>query len=698
MTIQKTFSVCGMCTVRCPIQVETEHGEVKFIGGNPHVPAMKGAVCPRGAAGKALIMDKERPQSPMIRVGERGEGKWRTASWDEAFDYVADKLKDVTARHGGKSIAFTDRGGPFQDLHKAFVYGLGSPNFCNHDASCARNVEHACLSVTGVGRKDLVYDLKNARHVVLQFRNIFEAINVQEVNNLMDAMESGCKLTVIDIRSNISATKATRFMMIKPGTDYAFNLAVIHELLDKNLYDKAFASQWIKDLNQLEAFVKPYTPEWAETQTGVAADVIRAFVQELAAAMPSVIWHPGWMAARYRNSFYVCRSIYIINALLGSIGAKGGLPLANKAADVGRTGLKALTDLCPKPDEKRADGAGWRYPHFTAGTGLAHLIYRAMDTEDPYPVKAYIAYRHDPLMGFPDPERLKQIFAKLDFLVSVTFTWSDTAWFSDVVLPLSPYLERESIIASKGGLKPHFFVRHRALDPRYDTKADWEIISGLSKRMGIDSLAFSSIEDIWKYQLQSTGLTIDDFKATGIVNLASAPKYRTMDALKFKTPSGKIEIISDKLEKQGLSSLPPYTPIPEPPPGQFRLTFGRCALHTQGHTVNNPLLFEQMPENVLWINTNAAKSLGISDNSRVVVSQNGYSETIRAKVTDVIHPAAVFVVHGFGHTLPVESRAFGRGLADNKFMKGGLDIWDPAGGAVAYQEHFVAVAPAGNNG
>jgi thiosulfate reductase/polysulfide reductase chain A len=696
MSTQKTFSICGMCTVRCPIQVETEHGEIKFIEGNPNVPAMKGAVCPRGAAGKALIMDKERPQSPMIRVGERGEGKWRTVGWDEALDYVANKLKAVTEQHGARSIAFSDRGGPFQDLHKAFVNGLGSPNFCNHDASCARNVEHACLSVAGIGRKELVYDLKNAKHVVLQFRNIFEAVNVQEVNNLMDAMEGGCKLTVIDIRANISATKATRFMMIRPGTDYAFNLAVIHELLDKNLYDKKFAHLWIKDFNQLEAFVKPYTPEWAETETGITADEIRTLVRELAEAMPSVIWHPGWMAARYRHSFYICRSIYIINALLGAIGAKGGLPLASKPGDVGKTGLKPLADLYPKPSEKRADGAGWRYPHITGGAGLAHLMYRAMDTDDPYPVKAYIAYRHDPLMGFPDPDRLKQIFAKLDLLVSVTFSWSDTAWFSDIVLPLSPYLERESIIASKNGLKPQFFVRHRALDPRYDTKADWEIISGLSRRLGVNSLTFSSIEEIWNYQLQPTGISISDFKATGIVNLTASPRYRSMEALKFNTPSGKLEIISEKLEKQGLPSLLPYTSPTQPPEGQFRLTFGRCALHTQGHTVNNPLLFEQMPENVLWINANAAKSLGISDGGTVVVSQNGYSETIQAKVTDAIHPDAVFVIHGFGHTLPVESRALGRGLADNKFMKGGLDIWDPAGGAIAFQEHFVSVAPAGN--
>ena len=692
MATQKVYSICGMCTVRCPIMVELEKGEIRFIHGNPHVAAMKGAVCPRGAAGPALIKDKERPQAPMMRVGERGEGQWRTVSWDEALDYVASQMTKIKDKYGPESIALTDRGGPFRDMHRAFLRGIGTPNYCNHDASCARNVHHANLSLTGLGRKDVVYDLKNAKHVVLQLRNIFESINVQEVNNLMEALENGCKLTVIDIRANISASKAHNFFMIRPGSDYAFNLAVIHELINKNLYDQDYAFRFINGLDRLKQFIAPYTPEWAETETGIPADNLRSFVQELSKAKPSVIWHPGWMTARYKESFYTCRSIYIINALLGAYGAKGGLPLTNKPSDFGKKGLKKFMDLYPKPQQKRADGVGWKYPHFEEGPGLAHLLYKAMETEDPYPVKAYIAYRHDPLMGFPEPERLKKMFSKLDLMVSVTFSWSDTAWYSDVVLPLSPYLERESIIACKNGMKPHFFVRNRSLEPKFDTKADWEIISGLAKRMGLDQLVFKSAEDIWRFQLEGTDVQIEDFSKTGMVMLANAPKYRTFDELKFKTPSGKIEIISEKLEKQGIESLKPYQSPEKPSEGHFRITFGRCALHTQGHTVNNPMLFEQMPENVLWINAGEAEKLGISDGNTVTVSQNGYSETIKAKVTEMIHPEAVFVVHGFGHQLPVESRAFMRGLADNKFMKNGLDIWDPVGGAVALQEHFVKVS------
>jgi thiosulfate reductase/polysulfide reductase chain A len=695
MAGKKIFSVCGMCTVRCPIQVEVTGDKIDFLQGNPNIAGLEGGLCARGSAGLALLDDPERPQYPMIRAGERGEGKWRRVSWDEALDYTAERLKEIIDRHGAKSVLFSDRGGPFQDLHQAFVRGLGSPNFSNHDSSCARNVMHAAQSVFGFGRKGVVYDLKNAKHVVLQTRNIFESINVKEANDLMTAMANGCKLTVIDIRANISATKADRFLMVKPGTDYGFNLAVIRELLDKKLHDMKYTRTYIKDIKALQALVEPYTPAWAEKETGVPAEQLTEFVKDLSEAKPAVIWHPGWMNARYRDSFYMSRSIYIINALLGAIGAKGGLPFANSPGDVGRKGLKKLVDLVEKPKDPRADGVGWRYAHMDAGPGLLHLAFKAMETDDPYPLKAYIAYRHDPLMGYPDPERLKKIWSKLDLLVSVTFSWSDTAWFADVVLPLSPYLERESIIASKSGLKPYFFLRQRAVEPRYETRADWEILCGLAKRLGIEPLAFESIEDIWNYQLEGTGVAIGDFDETGIVPLADQAVYQSRDTLKFKTPTGKIELISTRWENQGIPSLKPYEPPTQPEPGKFRITFGRCALHTQGHTVNNRMLNELMPENVLWINDKAAAELGIKDGDEVEVSSNGNAGQMKAKVTPYIHPEAVFMVHGFGHNLPVESRAQGKGVADNAMMVGGLEIWDQAGGAMALQEHFVQVRKAG---
>jgi len=685
-----------MCSVRCPVAVDVEDGKVASVFGNPHAAGLKGALCARGAAGPGLLYDDERPQTPLIRAGARGEGKWRAVSWDEALDYVADKLKDIRAKYGPESLLLSDRGGPYIDLVRAFVRGFGSPNYCNHDTACARNVQHASLSIFGCGRKELVYDLKNARHVVLQSRNILEAINVKEVNDLLDARDAGCKLTVVDIRANVPASKADNFFLIRPGTDYAFNLAVINILITEKLYDRKFVKEWVEDFETLKAFVAPYTPEFAEKETGVSAQALKLFVHQLAKAAPKVIWHPGWMTARYSDSFYVSRTAYIINALLGAIGAKGGLPLGCKAGDVGRKGLKQLMELFPKPEQKRADGAGWAEgrTHFDGGPGLVNLAFESIETGKPYPIRAYIAHRHDPLMAFPDQEAVKKLWEKLELFVAVTFTWSDTAWNADVVLPMSTYLERESIIASKGGLKPQFFLRKRAVAPRFDTRADWEIYAGLAKRLGMEALAVDKVEELWARQLEGTGVSVEDFAAKGFVELADKPTYKP---LSFKTASGKIEMLSPKLEKDGLHGLPPYVSPARPPQDSFRITFGRCGLHTQGHTVNNPLLFELMPENVLWINKTRAKALGIEHMDMVEVAPaapGGQAGRLRAFVTEFIHPECVFTIHGFGHTLPVESRAKGRGVSDNELMPGGMAKWDKSGGAMAMQEHFVNVRKA----
>jgi len=687
------YSVCGMCSVRCPIMVEVENGDVSFIQGNPHDAGMKNGLCPRGAAGPALLHDSERPQYPMIREGERGEGKWRRASWDEALDYVADKLKAITAEHGGKAILWSDRGGPFADLHKAFMRGLGSPNYCNHDAACARNVLHAAKSVIGVGRKDVAYDLKNCKHLVLQTRNMFEAVNVKEVNGALDGIAAGCRLSVIDIRGTVSASKADNFFLVRPGTDYAFNLAVINTLLTKGWYDKAYADKFIKDLEALANFVAPYTAQWAEAETGIPAAEIEQLCKELKQAAPAVIWHPGWMVARYSNSFYVCRTAYLINALLGAIGAKGGLPFINTPKDFGKKGLKPFAELYPKPEDKRADGAGWKLKHIDAGPGLINKAYDAIESGDPYPVKAYFIHRHDPLHAMPDQARMKKIWEKLDLIVATTFSWSDSAWHADVVLPMSTYLERESILATKKGLKTFFFRRARSVNPIYDTRADWEILTGIAKRMGADKLAFESIEEMWNYQLQDTGYTVEDFDATGQIWLSDKPKYRTEDEYKFPTPSGQIEVVCAKLEDMGLPSLLPYKTPAAPPEDQFRIAFGRCVLHTQGHTVNNPMLNEQMPINPVWINTARAAKLGIKDGDEVEVSNAGYAAKTKAFVTDLIHPEAAFMVHGFGHRIPAETRS-AKGIADQELMTGGLDKLDAAGGGIAMQEHFISVAKA----
>jgi thiosulfate reductase/polysulfide reductase chain A len=696
---ESVFSICGMCTVRCPIKVDVEDGVVKWIEGNPNDPGMAGRLCAKGSAGLAMLYDYERPQHPMIREGKRGEGKWKKASWDEALDYIAKKLNAIIKKHGGKAVALSDRGGPFRDIHRSFLRAIGSPNYYNHDCTCARNVQHAALSLFGSGRKTFNYDFGNCKHLVLYGRNVFESLRVKQANIIMDMLDRGGKITYIDPRAAGTAMKATRYWAIRPGTDYALNLGIIHTVLRDKLYDAEFVNQWVLGLKELESFVIPYTPEWASAETGIPANEIIEFAHEIAEDSPSVIFHPGWMVARYSDSFYSVRTSYMLNALMGAFETPGGLFFQKGPGDVGARGLNALLDTIPKPEDKRVDGCGWKYKHFESGPGLLHLLYPALLSGKPYAVKAYIAFRHDPLLSLPDPEAQKKAFDKLDLLVAIDANYSETGWYADVLLPSATYLEKSSVLTTGKGLKPSFGMRKQAVEPRNDARPDWWIFKSLAERLGAgEYFKFNDMEEFWEFQLKGTGVKVSDLEKKGSVSLTDKPVWwDRMRDLKFKTPSKKIEFVSSRLQESNLESFKPYESPSKPDAGHYRLAFGRSPVHTHGRTQNNPVLSEIMPENQLWLNADEAAKMGVANGDRVRVtsSDGSHSGTINAYVTEFIHPESVFMVHGFGRKVPWQTRGYNKGLGDYRFETGLLGVYDPVGGANSLMECFVKVEKAG---
>lgn len=521
-------------------------------------------------------------------------------------------------------------------------------------------------------------------------------MQVKEVNNILDAIDKGARITYIDTRATVTASKADKFLLIRPGTDYAFNLALIHVILKERLYDIDFVNKWVRGLTELESFVQKYTPEWAEKETGISSYEIINLAHDVGNNKPRVIFHGGWMLARYLDSFYSSRAIYLLNALMGNIETKGGIIIAKGAKEAGRKGLNSLGANIPDVKDKIVDSG---MPNKPYGTGHVVSLYKAIKTGEPYPIKAYFAYRYDPMASLPDPDAQKKVLDNLDLLVSIDVNYSETGWYSDVILPEATYLERSNILAVQKGLKPSFIMRRQAIPPRYDSRPAWEIFTLLAQKMGVGNyFPYQSIDDIWNYQLEGTGVKIEDFNTKGIVDLAKDPILMDKNDLKFKTPSGKIEIVSQDLSKAGFESLKPYVSPMKPEKGTFRLTFGRAAVHTHAQTQNNIYLNELMPENVLWINEAEAKELGIKEGDIVEVSSNGYSGKIKAKVTPLIHPEAVFMVHGFGWEIPLKTRSYKKGLRDTKFEIGLLETVDPVGGGVAYLECMVKVKKLDNAG
>jgi thiosulfate reductase/polysulfide reductase chain A len=687
---KEVYSLCFMCSVRCPIKVLVKDGQVKWIEGNPHVAGMEGSLCPRGAAGINMLYDHERLQSPMIREGERAAGKWRKASWDEALDYVAEKLKDVIDAHGGHSVVLGERTQLATHVTKTFAKAIKCPNHFTHDAICKGSVNTACRSLFGYTDAQMSMDYGNTKHIVMYGRNFFEAIEVKPVNALMSALEKGAKLTYIDPRVTVTATKAHRYWMIRPGTDLALNYALIHIILKERLYDAEYVDRWVLGLAELQEFVRPYTPQWAEEETGIAADEIIALAREVSQVKPAVIFHFGYRGSNHENEIYMRRSIMILNSLMGSVEAKGGFFIKKGPGEAGGKPARKLTDQkLPEINKPRFDKVGTPdFPLPDPAHGVGQMLPHAILNEDPYPIKALIVYRFDPLMSIPDRQMVKKALDKLDLIVAIDINHSDIAWYADVVLPESTYLERTDSIQQANGLKPQMFLRKQAVPPRYDTRDGAMILKQIGERIGIGKyFPFADMEDLVKWQLEGTGFAIEDFAAKGFVAYGKDQIFwDRQDTIKFKTPSGKIEFKSSLLENAGFESFPAYEPVPKLPENRFRLVVGRVALHTHVTTQNNPYLNEICPENVLWINSKRAAGLGIKDGDIIEISSTAGSGSIKAHVTDLIHPEAVFMLHGFGHEAGAASRSFNKGLADGQIIE---NVSDMIGGSPAFHHTLV---------
>lgn len=669
-----TYSICGMCTVRCPIQVDVANGKIKHIWGNPKATGSY-ALCPRGAAGKAFEYDDERPQYPMIRDGERGEGKWRRVSWEEALDYVAEKLAAIKKEHGARAVALSDRGGPHREFHKTFLSAFGSPNYFTHHATCSNSVHNAHMSVAGLARNEVAYDYGRCKHLVAFGRNFFQSLNTAEARKVIDLIERGADFTFFDVRFNFTAAKATEFHLVRPSTDYAIALALIHVLLAEDLYQHEFVADWVTGLEDLRRFVAPYTPEFASEESGVPARAITALAHDLAAKAPNVIVHPGWMTAWGKDDYYLRRALYAINALLGTYEAPGGLVFPKGPGDCG-VKLRQLTSIAPKPEtSQRCDGIGDEVKHLGKGWGMLQLLPKAILTGKPYPVRGYICMRHDPLSSLPDPEEFKKGLHALDLLVVCDVNWSEMAWQADVVLPEATFLERTDNIIARKGLKPKLALRQQAVEPRFDAKPRWWIYKELGKRLGLDEyFPYETIEQYLEWSLENTEFSPADFAASGEISLAKAEIwFDRKSGLKFKTPSGKIELTSQTLTAAGIDSWKPYERPAALGDSQFRLITGKSAVHTQGRTtLNNPLLNEIVSGSIFQIHPTRAKALGVKTGDSIKLKNGSFEVTAPVEVTEFIHPEVVYTMHGMGDTIPLRTRSYGQGISDARLAAGAL--------------------------
>jgi thiosulfate reductase/polysulfide reductase chain A len=683
------YGICEMCPFNCGVKVTCEGGVVKSIEGNPKEPHSNGKLCARGNAAEQVLYNPNRVKYPVIRTGERGAGEWRRATWDEALDHVAGKLTEIKGTYGPESIAVIQFPTSMMvPLVQRFQKALGTPNYFTSLGNC--KISRVVADITTLGGHILnAVDFKNAKYIMLFGRNTFETPANSSVQALSAAIAGGAKLVYLDPRFTVTASKADEWIPIKPGTDLAFVLAMMNVIIGQKLYDEAFINTYTYGFEELSEFIGNYTPEWAEGITDVPAAQIERIAIEFATTQPAVA-HPGWHPHGYENETQIRRGILILNALVGNINKPGGIfyPRGLSLGDIKPPAYPEIT-------AQRVDGVPDKYPLVPASHGLWQLLPDAIINEDPYPIKALIVYRSNPLLGMPDRNRIIEAFKKLDLLVVIDILPSDTAWYADVILPECTYLERDDPPMLINGKSPKVALRQKCVEPMYESKHSFWILKELAQRIGIGNYFDFELDDYINAQLSPLGITKEYFNENAIWSSDISPELKGLEGMKINTPTGKIELYSKKLEAHGYEPLPVFVSPKEAPSGMFRLLHGHIAVHTHANpaTFDNIYLNEICSENELWINSDTAMDLGIMNGEYIWIENELSKGRIKAKVTEQIRPDAVFMLHGFGHVSPGLTLAYGKGLNDNDFIKVGAD---PIGGGCPMGETFVRIYKEGS--
>ncbi len=685
-------STCHVCPFRCSIEVYVKDGKVIYTRGNPDNPNTRGKRCVKGLASIWFAYDPDRLKYPLMRTGERGEGKFKRITWDEAFTIIAEKLKEMKEKYGPESVVSIDHGQGCVTFYRSFLYFLyGSPNLFDHTAACDATFVTACTTLFGTFWA--MEDYENAKYIMLWGKEPLEAPRIIGfLQGLMEAKDKGAKLVVVNPRLSKTAEKADEWVPIKPGTDGAMALAMAKTIIDEKLYDQDFVEKYCYGFNEFKEHLntKGYTPEWAESITGVPAATIRRIAREFATTKPAVssAYH-GF--ACYTNGFDSMRAVLILNAITGNLDKPGSLLLTG-----GPQGLDPpLNPPIRVPEEERAR---IEKPSLREALGFSlapdlplSLLPKVIIEGKPYPIKAVILSQINPLMSDVNTKLWIEAFKALEFSVAIDIYLSETAMYCDIVLPDACYFERYDILQ---GFNPAPMVLYSepAIPPPGEAKPIYEIVKGIAEKMGYGKYYNWNSEEEWlKNMIEGLPFTLEELKQKGF--WIGQPTYKKYEN-GLKTPSGKVEIYSTLLEVVGQNPLPEFKQPSVIPDEKypFRLISARMPFQANVVTQNIPMLMDIEKENWAEINPKDAEKYGIKNGDYIVIESPLDSITVKAKVTEGIVTGVVAVIHGFGFGhWGMGNIAKGKGASINKLIDTHVD---PISGAVAYNECKVRVRKA----
>lgn len=712
-------SVCRCCDSGCGVLVRVIGGQAVGIKGNPHHPISQGALCPKGFTLVQELYHPDRVKTPLKRRGERGSGDWRPISWDEAIGEIADKLREIRSQGEPHSVLIlTNSTQNFEHLLlQRFATAFGTPNFFEVGWSFGKGMVDAAYAMMGM---DFTFDLEDAAFVIS-----FGFDWLQSFPSPVEATRAYAKLRrgkpdrrvrIIHIEPHLSVTgiKADEWIAVKPYTEGALALGIAHVIVADGLYDKDFVSSQtfgFEDWKDAEGNVhrgfkslvlEDYEPERVSKFTGVKVETIRRLAYEFAERKPSI-------ALADRTRFYDQMAVMALNALVGSIGVKGGvIPLP--------TFSPFVLSPCPQDEiarkglsNRRLDKSeGNLFP--LARSASEQIPDVLLGDNAPYQVKALILHRANPVFLSPELNRWYETIRKVPFVVSMTTFMDETSMLADIILPLHATLEDWHALATRT-LKgtPVLSVSKPVVEPLYDTKNAGDVVIKLAKAIGgtvAEAFPWDSVDEAMKESLKGLfesgrGEPIseppveeeeswieEEAKPTldkwfkGIASVGGWVDKKAVITPKFNTPSGKFEFYSQILrqklgEQMSDIAFLPHVEAPEflgelkkevrlttaPPAGNgasepmhlylfvplvFQNGEGAHLPYLQG--IAGSYLNERRWHTWVEINPETAKELGIEEDEFVwVISPIGRVRA-RAKFNIGIPKDVVAMPLGLGHT------------------------------------------------
>ncbi|WP_151086368.1 molybdopterin-dependent oxidoreductase [Hymenobacter baengnokdamensis] len=677
MSPEKHYRACNLCEAICGLEITHQDGKVLRIVGDKADPLSRGHICPKAVGLQEVYEDPDRLRHPLRRTATG----WEEVSWDIALDEVADRLRQVRARHGAHATAWyagnpTVHNSGTQLSAPGFLKALGSRHLFS--ASSVDQLPHHFAAWQLFGHPLLlpVPDLDRTDYWLILGANPLVSngslMTAPDVGKRLQAIrDRGGKVVVIDPRRTETAAHADEHHFIRPGTDVFLLLAMTQVLFAESLVRLGRLAGFADGLAELQAAVAAFTPERAAGMTGMEADTIRRLARELAAAGRGVCY--GRVGVSVQEFGGLCLwLVSVLNALTGHLDELGGSMFATPALDLlGK----------PQPYERynryqsRVRGA----PEFMGELPVACLAEEIL-TPGPGRLRALVTSCGNPVLSTPNGRQLDQALESLDFMVSIDIYLNETTRHAHYILPPATGLETAHYDVSFHALAIRNTARYSeplfAKSPAQ--RYDWEIFEGLRQRLETDAYdpATAAPPDNPEAKLD-LGLRYGAYGKAGlsVAALRQAPHGLDLGPLlprlpqALRTAGQRLQLAPPLLLADLVRARQALAAPPALADGQLALVSRRELRSNNSWMHNLPRLIKGRPRCTLHLHPADAAARHLTEGQLVRVRSRVGSIELLVELSDRMMPGVASMPHGYGHQragvrLAVASQQAGTSIND----------------------------------